>query len=268
MNSNLYLVPHDFTAVGDAALKYAMHLGKRVKTEILVVHLVPDNTKVAAASQKLKTLIDNFQQVENIELTPLVKVGNIFEDIGKIAKVEGAQLIMMGTHGATGLQKLFGSHAMKVITSSNVPFLVVQEKTIPNDVNRIVVPIDLTNESLQITNVAGDLAFMFGAEIHVIYEEVTDPVLSRKMANRVTIVQNNYEDRKLNAHFQSIAGSDSPQKKVVDYTQKVNGDLIALSYHSDKLLPQFDKFAQTLITNKLNLPCVIINAKSASSTYF
>lgn len=268
MSHNLYLVPHDFTSVGDVALKYAMHLGKRVKTEIMVVHIVPDAAKIAGAKQKLEAMLSKVAAVENVELTTLVQVGTIFEDIGKIAKQEHAQLIIMGTHGATGMQKLFGSHAMKVVTSSNVPFLVVQDKTPVTDIKRIVMPIDLTKESLQITNVAGDLANMFDAELHVISEKHTDQILSKKMSNRIMLVKNQYDDRKLNSHVAHLEGGGSFQKKVIDYTQKVGGDLIALSYHSESLLPQFDKFAQTLITNSLFLPCVIINSKSASSLYF
>lgn len=268
MSHNLYLVPHDFTSVGDAALQYAMHLGKRVKTEIMVVHIVADKAKVAGARQKLDAVLNKQPQVDNVQLTAVVEVGTIFEDIGKLARKEHAQLIIMGTHGATGMQKLFGSHAMKVVTSSNVPFLVVQEKTPISDVKRIIVPIDLTKESLQITNVAGDLANMFGAELHVISEKHTDQILSKKMANRIMLVTNQYDDRQLVSHVSHLEGGGSFHKKVIDYTQKVNGDLIALAYHSESLLPQFDKFAQSLITNSLHLPCVIINSKSASSLYF
>ena len=195
-------------------------------------------------------------------------MGNIFEDIGKIAKKEHVQLIIMGTHGQVGMQKIFGSHAMKVITSSNIPFLVVQEKTPMVEIKNIIVPIDLTKESLQITNVAGDLAKMFHAQIHVIYEKQNDAILGKKLSNRVLLVKNNYDERMIESEFESLDGSGSYQKKVLDYTQKTNGDLIALSYHSESLLPQFDKFAQTLMTNEMNLPCVIINSKSSSNLYF
>ncbi|MDD2983787.1 MAG: universal stress protein [Crocinitomicaceae bacterium] len=268
MNFNLYLVPHDFTAVGDAALKYAMHIGKRVDTEIQVIHIVDDASKVNAAKQKLEVIISGVTPIENVSLKAVVHIGSIFEDIGKIARQEAAQLIIMGTHGATGMQKLFGSHAMKVITSSNVPFLVVQEETTTENVGRIVVPIDLTKESLQIANIAGDIANMFGADIHVVYEQPTDVVLNQKMNNRISIVEKNYDDRKLKTEFVPLNESGTFQKKIIDYSEKVGGNLIALSYHTDRLLPQFDKFAQTLITNELFLPCVIINAQSASSVYF
>lgn len=268
MSRNLYLVPHDFTAVGDAALAYAVFLGKRVQTEIQLVHIVSDSTKIAQAKQKLESIIAQHPAVDNIELTCLVETGSIFEDIGKIARREHAQLIIMGTHGASGMQKLFGSYAMKVVTSSNVPFLVVQQTTPVREVNKIVVPIDLTKESLQITNVAGDLAAIFQAELHVITERHNDEILSRKMANRILLVKNQYDDRNLASAVSFVEGGGSFQKKVMDYTKKVEGDLIALAYHSESLLPQFDKFAQSLITNELALPCLIINSKEASNLYF
>jgi nucleotide-binding universal stress UspA family protein len=268
MNFNLYLVPHDFTVVGDAALKYAMHIGKRVDTEIQVIHIVDDATKVSAAKQKLEAIISAVNPIENVTLKAVVHIGSIFEDIGKIARQEAAQLIIMGTHGAKGMQKLFGSHAMKVITSSNVPFLVVQEETTTENIDRIIVPIDLTKESLQIANIAGDIANIFNADIHVVYEQPTDVVLNQKMNNRISIVEKNYDDRKLKTEFIALNESGTFQKKITDYAEKAGGNLIALAYHTDRLLPQFDKFAQTLITNELFLPCVIINSQSASSLYF
>ncbi len=268
MSRNLYLVPHDFTSVGDAALNYAVFLGKRVQTEIQLIHIVSESSKIQQAKQKLEDIIAKYPKTENIEITYLVETGNIFEDIGKIARREYAQLIIMGTHGASGMQKLFGSYAMKVVTSSNVPFLVVQKNTPIKEVSRIVVPIDLTKESLQITNVAGDLAAIFNAELHVITEKHNDEILSRKMANRILLVKNQYDDRNLNSEVSFVIGGGSFQKKVMDYTKKVQGDLIALAYHSESLLPQFDKFAQSLITNELELPCLIINSKEASNLYF
>lgn len=268
MSRNLYLVPHDFTPVGDAALQYAIHLGKRVKTEIQLIHIVAEQSKVASAKQKLQQIIDSIPETNNIEISSLVQVGSIFEDISKIALKEHAQLIIMGTHGVSGMQKLFGSHAMKVVTSSNVPFLVVQKETKLENVEKIIVPIDMTKESLQITNLAGDLAAIFEAELHVITERQTDEILGRKMANRISLVKNQYDDRNLTSTITFVDGGGSYQNKVIQYTQKVNGNFIALAYHSESLLPQFDKFAQSLITNELKLPCLIINSKNASNLYF
>lgn len=268
MSHNFYIVPHDFTAVGDAALKYAINLGKKVKTEIQLVHIVAEKTKLISAKQNLEKIANSCEKNPTVEITTKVVLGNIFEDIGKLAKKEGAQLIIMGTHGITGMQKIFGSNIIKVVTSSEIPFLVVQKTTEIKEVKRIIVPIDMTKESLQITNLAGDLSNIFGAEIHVVAEKETDEMLARKLANRISLVKDQYEERNIKATVNLIDSSGSYQKKVIDYTKKNQGDFIALAYHSESLLPMFDTFAQNLVVNELNLPCLIINSKSASKLYF
>jgi hypothetical protein len=88
MSRNLYLVPHDFTPVGDAALQYAIHLGKRVNTEIQLIHIVTEQAKIAIAKQKLQKIIDSIPETNTIKISFLVQVGSIFEDISKIALKE------------------------------------------------------------------------------------------------------------------------------------------------------------------------------------
>lgn len=268
MSQNLYIVPYDFTPVGDAAIRYALHLAKNVKAEILVVHLASSKPEGQKAIDRLDAVIDRFEKPYGVELTKLVRVGSIFEDLGKIAKSEGAQLVIMGTHGSSGMQRLLGSNAMKVITSADTPFLVVQKDTPLNEIKNIVVPIDLTKESLQVTNIAGDIASMFKAKIHVIGEKHNDELLSQQMKNRVLIVKNQYDDRNIDCHVELIKSGGSYQKKILAYTKEKSIDFIAIAYHSESLLPQFDTFAQTLITNDQKLPCMVLNSKLASSLYF
>ena len=56
----------------------------------------------------------------------------------KLAEQINASAIIMGTHGAKGMQKVFGSFAMKVIISTGVPFMVVQENAIIKDFKNLV----------------------------------------------------------------------------------------------------------------------------------
>jgi nucleotide-binding universal stress UspA family protein len=268
MSKNLYIVPYDFTAVGDAAIKYALNLSNRVKTEIQLVHVVSDSSKLISSKQKLDNIASQYEKLSSVNITTKIVLGNIFEDIGKIAKKEGAQLIIMGTHGVTRMQKIFGSNVIKVLTSSQIPFIIVQKSTISKEVKRIVVPIDMTKESLQITNLAGDICNIFGAEIHVIAEKENDEILSRKLSNRISLVKDQYEERNIKAEFKLLESSGSFQKKVIDYAKNNEIDFIALAYHTESLLPIFDTFAQNLVVNELNLPCLIINSKSASQLYF
>ena len=269
MSSNLFIVPHDFTSVGDAALKYALFMAKPRKTEIELLHIVSNKSNGKAAYEKLTEIIKNLDlQVGDVEVKPVVKVGNIFDDIGKIAESKEARLIIMGTHGAKGMQKLFGSYAIKVVTSSSVPFLVVQDGVEHKQIKNIVVPIDLTKESLQIINVAADIARTFDSEIHVLGETQSDPRLAQQIKIRISLVKKEYQEKNVKSNVNLISGSKSYQHKVLNYAKEVGADMVAMAYHSSSLFPQFDKYTQSLISNDLNIPCLIVNSKLLSKLYY
>ena len=269
MSKNLYIVPHDLTEVGNAALNYALHICKRVEAEIRILHLAASKAAINTASAKIDSLIDSIEIPPGATITKQVQEGNIFEDIGRISTKAGAQLIIMGTHGKQGFQKLFGSHAMKVITSCDIPFLIVQKNTEIKDLSKIVVPINLTKESLQIVNLAGDIANIYGATVHVVGSKQNDELLNQQMKNRILIVKNQYEERSVPCHVEFLKdGGGSYSKKIMDYVKKHSVDLIAIAYYSESLLPQLDTFAQNLITNNERLPCLVLNSKQASALYF
>lgn len=268
MSKNLYIVPFDFTPVGKKAVEFALMLGSKVKTEIQLLHLCDSKPKGLEKKQELEEYAKTLSPPAGTEVTTLVRTGNIFTDIGRIAKEEHAQLIIMGTHGIRGLQALIGSNAMKVITSAECPFIIVQKETELKDIKEIAVPIDLTKESLQITNIAGDFANIFGATIHVLAEKQSDSILNTRIQNRISIVSNQYKERDVNAKISFVKKSGSYDKKIMRYAQENSVDMIAFAYHTESLLPQFDSFAPNLINNKEKLPVVVINSKLASALYF
>ncbi|MCO5260861.1 MAG: universal stress protein [Crocinitomicaceae bacterium] len=268
MKKNLYFVPHDLTEVGDSALNYALHICEKVDAEIRILHLVPNKTDVLKATAKIDAIFDALDEKYKAKVTKQIVVGSIFEDIGKLATKEGAQLIIMGTHGQKGFQKLFMSYAMQVITSCDIPFVIVQKNTPVSNLDKIVIPIDLSKESLQVVNIAGDLAAMFDAEVHVIGEKQTDEFLNITLKNRIYIINNRYEERNIKCHIEQVKSGGSYSVKVLEYAEKNKIDMIAIAYHTESILPQFDKFAQNLITNEKMLPCLVLNSKLASSLYY
>lgn len=267
--ANLFIVPHDFTSVGDAALRHALFLAKPRKTDISLLHIVSDKSKGKAAHEKLQKIIDNLDlEVGDVSVKPLVKVGSIFDDIGKIAEEREAKLIIMGTHGAKGMQKVFGSYAIKVVTSTSVPFLVVQDFESNKKIENIVVPIDLSKESLQVIGIAGDIARMYNSKVWVIGEKQSDPRLAQQIKIRISIVKKEFLEKELNSEISIIDGSKSFSHKVLEFAKGKNADLIAMAYYTSSLFPQFDGYAQSLLTNKEQIPCLIVNSKLLSKLYY
>ncbi|MDX2361302.1 MAG: universal stress protein [Crocinitomicaceae bacterium] len=268
MSKNLYIVPYDFTPVTEKALEYALFLAKRVDAEIRLLHLAPDKAKGMPKVKLLEDVKNKLNVPAGVQVSSSVKIGDVFTDLARIAKEEKAQLIIMGTHGIRGFQRVSGSHAMKVVTSADCPFLIVQKNTILAEITDVAVPIDLTKESLQIVNIAGDIANIFKAKVNVLAEKQSDQILNTRLQNRIGIVSKQYEERDIEAKMNILKSGGGYGKKIMHFVKNNNVGLIAISYHSESLLPQFDSFAQNIITNKPALPVLIINSKLASALYF
>ena len=127
MRTKNFIVPHDFTDVANIALEHAIATAKPLGAEIYLLHVVAKEKDIKAADKKLNALIN--ANTSSVKLIPYVRLGNIFDDIGDFAAEHQSELIFMGTHGAHCWQHLTGMNALKVITHSSVPFVIVQEKT-------------------------------------------------------------------------------------------------------------------------------------------
>ena len=127
MSEKSFIVPHDFTPVADIALEHAIATAKPLNAEVQLVHVVSKENQIHEANQKLDSIVEKYAS-SGVKIVANVRLGNIFEDIGDFALEHEAELIFMGTHGAHGWQHVTGSHALKVVTNSSVPFIIVQEK--------------------------------------------------------------------------------------------------------------------------------------------
>src|SRR5690606_32244223 len=81
--------------------------------------------------------------------------------------------------------KVFGSHAIKVLKSSHTPFLITQENGQIKKIERIVMAVNLSKESVQIVKYASELASKFDAEIHLVCQPEEDEFLSNQLKNNI-----------------------------------------------------------------------------------
>jgi universal stress protein A len=138
------LVPLDFSEQSLRALAYAKTLAKPFAASLDLLHVVP-NPYIADPSGRYTPLPQNFlDELEqdartrlNEVLTPderkafsvrsIVKVGDPLFEIVEYARLEHVDLIVMGTHGRTGISHLFlGSVAERVVRTAPCPVLTVR----------------------------------------------------------------------------------------------------------------------------------------------
>jgi nucleotide-binding universal stress UspA family protein len=153
------LVPTDFSNNANNALKYANDFAKAMNNKILLLHsylplvgkynmisgMVAEDIAIQKKSseKKLEKVSSKYVKVPN---SHLVKIGDPIDEIIDTAQKSKSQLIIMGTHGASGLKRiLFGSNTSDVISKSNIPVLAVPQRYRFKKIDTIVYATDLNN---------------------------------------------------------------------------------------------------------------------------
>jgi nucleotide-binding universal stress UspA family protein len=142
MSIDTILCPIDFSAASEGALRYAVSIAAKLgATQIHVLHahqppsvalpdgsLVPDRAAEAKqlAARELEAVAKRYS-AHDVSVTPHLTEGAPYQSIVEHARALGADLVVMGTHGRTGLKHaLLGSVAERVVRLSDVPVCTVR----------------------------------------------------------------------------------------------------------------------------------------------
>ena len=137
--------PTDFSPTAEHAGEYGAELARSFGAELLLLHVIPElnyplrsfgmaasfphlreelHTRAAEELQKLKQKVG-----AGIQVSTMLRDGESHAQILETAKAGAADLIVMGTHGHTGLKHaLLGSTAERVVRLSECPVLTVRTK--------------------------------------------------------------------------------------------------------------------------------------------
>lgn len=261
--SKKILVPTDFTKVGDTALNHAVVMSKAINAEVHVLHVIANKKEISEAKLKLETLQSKMLKQHETEIHTVVRIGSIFDDIDKVATEIGASLIVMGTHGLKGMQFITGSRAMKIVTESSVPFIIVQERPMRNSgYDRIVVPLDLHKETKQKLKLVADMAMYFESKVFLVSPGETDEFLKNQLDRNLNYTKSFLDEREIEYEVEiSETKSSSFAKAVIKYAASVDADLIGImNFYENSLMGILGgSYEQHMITNEAQIPVLVMN---------
>ncbi len=264
-NKNVILVPHDFTKVAECAVKHAVQLIDTLKGEIVLLHIVSKPTQEADAKNQLLKVAEAITKESGVQCRAIVELGNIFDDIALIAQREHARLIVMGTHGVKGMQFLTGSNALKVITDSLVPFIVVQEKEPYSPHDKIVCPLDFSRETKQKVRLVATMAKNLNAKVFIIVPPATDEFLVNDINRNIGFTEATLENAGVDYEL-TTAEKGNFVKNIIKYSVSIDADLIAMVNDDSGAMPAFiGSDVQSIITNEAQIPTLIVNSAQSSS---
>jgi nucleotide-binding universal stress UspA family protein len=257
--SFVIVVPVDFTKAAVRAVEYAIGFSSKMNAKITLLHVVSKESEIKDANEHIAKFIS--ESMFNTAVETAIVVGNYLTDIGTISESLSADLIIMGTHGEKGVQKVFGSYALRVVESSKIPLLIVQEETIYRAINRIVMTIDLERESIQIVKTSSQIAKFFDAEIILIGGKHSDPLLKKKVSMNMLLCKEFLTSEKVNFKIELLERKHFDEN-LIQYCANNEIDMIAATFYQNTFYAFSDKFVQHLIMNELHIPMMTIDSTS------
>jgi len=276
--NNILLVPTDFSDVCHNAIDYAVNLAQDINFKVVIYHVITKETHSmfkgegeigTAVSNKLQSIVDGFKLQSSVEMDFLYESGSIFDLIHLKAEEIGANVIILGTHGKKGMQKLFGSYALKVITQAQIPTVVVQKKKFQG-IKNVLFPINSFTEARQKVGYAISVATRFDSTIHIYKEKLNDPA----EYSRVEIISKQIADEfnKAGVKFTvktSEKGGETASK-LVEQAVEDDMDLVMIVTEPQIGTNYFHlgPWNERIMFNEAQIPVMCVNPVQQGNIYF
>jgi len=247
------LVPYDFSKEAMYALEFAKELAKKTKNKLELFHVIELPTPQSFSSYgEAGTFSAEANQVYTVELIEkrkkqlaelsesLQNLGFIFESkmvfgnpfagiAREIAEAE-ADLVIMGSKGASGLEEvLIGSNTEKVVRHASCPVITIKGPFHLKELKKVVFASDFKNVPSDVVARLKELLKVFQAELHLV--KINTPSMFE--ASRVS--KNNMEsfqsDTGLDVASMEIYNSVSEEEGILDYAEDIDADIIAMATH-------------------------------------
>lgn len=268
--SNLILVPTDFSEVCNNAIRYGVEMCKHLDHNLCLLHVIDKTSRAWMKKEKmtgqdiddkLQTIAKEIEAEHGLIVQTLSRKGNIFETIGDVAKEIDADLMLMGTHGKLGLQKLTGSYALRVITDSPVPVIVVQNKMFKESFDRIVFPIDSTYSTRQKVAWAVYIANKYKAKIHLFRSRESSDEINHKLEVITAQIERIFKENDIEYEIETASREGSFALQVNDFAKYIKADLIMIMTNSNERFPVFmlGPWDERILFNPAGIPVMCIN---------
>ena len=260
MEKNKILVTWDFTELADFALAHAFRFASVTDNEIALIHIVKKEKEIEEATEKLNRVVDEAHKKYGKRPIPIVKEGSIFTTIGEVADEIDANLVIMGTHGIRGMQKLTGSWALKVITSSKVPFVVVQAPPLAEKYENIVFPIDFKSENKEKLNWINYLSKYYKLKVRIVKPKITDEILLKKTNNNLIFTKKILDSKGIDYDITTSDLTDLSAASI-DFAVKIKADLVLIMTTRDIDIKDFVFGAteEKIIANSAKVSVMVVN---------
>lgn len=263
------LFPTDFSPNAQNALSYAVEIARKVKGNLVLFHAysvqlidpnMPAEIYLSAYQEEEKSAKENLDELckritssnrdhegNNLFSTEaIVSQGLVVDEVLSVINDFKSDIVIMGTHGATGITELIlGSNAASIIEKSPVPVLAIPQNAVFKDIGNIVYAYDDIKSGLPSFKKLLDFAGIYNSEItllHIIESGNNTEELNKKEFEKI-MQTSEYPKIKL-----ELVKEEKVLEGINDYINSNDVDVLAMAIRKRSLI---DKIFNRSLTKKM-----------------
>lgn len=237
------LAPIDFSNCSKSALKNAIKIAERMQMELILYHSVVVPVGFAEGApvggmdmgfeemeqqcrKDMEALVKEFPLLEKIPHQEIIQYGSLQESINELIKEHEVELIIMGSHGASGLSgALLGSNAYHVMKHVDCPVITLPDEADISKMKHIALAGDyLSLPKPELIKMVIDIAKAFYAQIHIIHIDKGNVVVKDQI-EIARAMERYLKNTNHSFHFRHF---DNVEEGLLEFAKEMNIELLAM----------------------------------------
>lgn len=284
------LCPIDFSDFSALALRYAAAMARENNAQLVVYHSIPDLVQMlshlestyigmideltSGAASRLEKFVRLVVPLDQ-KVLERIEIGNPADGIVNLAKEGDIDLIVMGTHGHTGYERLFpGSVTNKVLHKSPVTALVVCKQThhfvkdnpeLPVEIKRILCPVDFVARNLEIVSTALSVARQYRSRLYLLH--VIEDTRLRKEEIITSLRRLVNSEKEQGCDVQILVKKGEPASVITTLIDQEEIDLLVMGHHARKPIEELflGSVAKKMVTDS-QCPVLVVHSSASKSS--
>jgi nucleotide-binding universal stress UspA family protein len=240
------LVPTDFSEHAEAALKVAAQIARQNNSEIIILHIlelpsqmndailggvsIPETMLFLKKANQMLDEITERDYLQGIPVTEIAKIDHTLHGISQVSKDNDIDLIVMGSHGSSGIQELLiGSNTEKVIRTSEIPVLVIKKNSTNFNTSNIVFASDFSKETKKPFEKLLNFTQSFESKLHLVM--ICTPNSFKTTAEAEKTMKKFISEFNLTNYTTQIYNDTNIEKGIINFSNSINADIIGMCTH-------------------------------------
>ena len=258
------IIPYDFTEKADCAVRHAAIMAKNLNAEIILLNIIKKEDQLTESSSKLDGAASRLKDELMIPVRGIIREGTIFKTINEVVDELKSLVVVMGTHGMKGMQKLTGSWALKVIVGCHVPYLIVQENPKYNSPANVLFPVDYQLESKEKLKWVSMLSYLSSIKIVLFAQQGNGPMYDNPTKANMNFCKRYLEEREIPYETIWVDQKGSFYELSLKYAEENHVDCIMITTTRDIGSADYilGAYEQSIIANEAHIPVFVVNPRA------